>query len=151
MQHDVRRLISDLNDHLAPLSPPEFEFQLTVDEMAEPNTTVLIARDANHTAVGCGALKVHNATLGEVKRMFAVPESRGTGVGSRILDTIIAMARERSLQWLMLETGVGPAFDDAWRLYKSRGFTQRGPFLEYPDSEWNAYFELHLGGDSTRR
>jgi putative acetyltransferase len=44
----------------------------------------------------------------------------------------------------MLETGSGFGFGPAWRLYERRGFTRCGPFLDYPDSEWSAYFELRL-------
>ena len=146
LQDDVRRLIAALNEHLHPLSPPEFQFQMTVDEMADSDTTVFVARAASGAAVGCGALRIHGDGLGEVKRMYTVPEARGAGVGSSVLDAIIAEARANSLNWLMLETGAGAGFAGAWALYRRMGFTPRGPFLDYPDGEWSAYFELRLNG-----
>ena len=77
LQDDVRRLVADLNDHLLPLSPVEFQFKMTVEQMAGADTTVFVARDAAGRAVGCGALKVHSTELGEIKRMFTEPQVRG--------------------------------------------------------------------------
>lgn len=148
LNDEMRALIAALNEYLRPLSPPEFQFQMTVDEMAEPDTTVFVARNGSGRAVGCGALKMHAGGLGEVKRMFTVPEARGAGVGSEILAAIIARARSAGLTWLMLETGAGAGFAVAWALYERNGFTRRGPFLNYPASQWSAYFELDLRGSA---
>lgn len=143
-QDDVCALIEALSEHLRPLSPPEFQFGLTLDEMTEPETTVFVARDPSGRAVGCGALKRHADDFGEVKRMFTRPEARGAGVGSSVLEAIVSYARAQGLRRLLLETGVGPGFACAWRLYLRTGFMRRGPYLDYPDSEWSAYFERDL-------
>lgn len=144
LQDDVLGLVEQLNAHLVPLSPLEFQFKMTVEQMAEPHTTLFVARDDDGTAVGMGALKVHSADLGEVKRMFTVPQVRGQRVGSALLQAIIGLAREKRLPMLMLETGTGDGMAEAHRLYTRSGFTPRGPFLDYPDSEWSAFFELPL-------
>lgn len=75
-QNDVRMLIAGLNQHLLPLSPLEFQFKMTAEEMAEPGTTVFVGRDADGHALGCGAAMVHQQDLGDVKRMFTLPEAR---------------------------------------------------------------------------
>jgi putative acetyltransferase len=147
LQDDVRRLVAKLNDHLLPLSPLEFQFKMTVEQMAESNTTLFVARDESGRAVGMGALKVHSAELGEVKRMFTDPEVRGQRIGSALLNAIVALAREKGLPTLMLETGTGPGMAEAHRLYTRSGFVTRGPFLDYPDSEWSAFFEMPLHED----
>ncbi|HEV7345374.1 MAG TPA: GNAT family N-acetyltransferase [Devosia sp.] len=144
LQDDVRALVAKLNEHLLPLSPPEFQFKMTVEQMAGSDTMVFVARDEAGQAVGMGALKVHSAELGEVKRMFTEPEVRGQRVGSALLEAIVELARQKGLQTLMLETGTGPGFDGAHRLYSRSGFTTRGPFLDYPDSEWSAFFEMPI-------
>lgn len=149
LQDDVRGLVEKLNAHLLPLSPPEFQFKMTVEQMAGADTTVFVARDENGQAIGCGALKVHSAGLGEVKRMFTDPEVRGKRVGSALLAAIEALAAEKGLSQLMLETGTGPGFDAAQRLYTRSGFTVRGPFLDYPDSEWSAFFEKPVRQEQT--
>ena len=66
LQDDVRMLIGELNAALLELTPPEFCFHMTVEEMATPQTTVFVARD-NGEAVACGALKRHPGGIGEVK------------------------------------------------------------------------------------
>ncbi|SDG78639.1 GNAT family N-acetyltransferase [Pelagibacterium luteolum] len=144
LQDEVRALIAALNDYLTPLSPEEFQFKMTVEQMAEPHTTVFIARDNEGRAVGCGALKVHDAAFGEVKRMFTLPEVRGQRAGSAILNTIEEAAREKGLSKLMLETGARDTMEPAHRLYERSGFVARGPFLDYPDSPYSAFFEKAL-------
>ncbi|GAB5427140.1 MAG: GNAT family N-acetyltransferase [Devosia indica] len=144
LQDDVRALVAQLNDHLLPLSPLEFQFKMTVEQMADSATTLFVARNAAGKAVGMGALKMHGPELGEVKRMFTLPEVRGQRVGRLLLERIVDLARERKLPVVMLETGTGEGMAEAHRLYTRYGFTPRGPFLDYPDSEWSAFFELNL-------
>ena len=144
LQDDVRALVAQLNDHLLPLSPLEFQFKMTVEQMADSATTLFVARDAAGKAVGMGALKMHGPELGEVKRMFTLPEVRGQRVGRQLLEQIVDLARERKLPVVMLETGTGEGMAEAHRLYTRYGFVPRGPFLDYPDSEWSAFFDLNL-------
>jgi putative acetyltransferase len=122
----------------------EFQFKMTVEQMADTNTTLFVARDETGKAVGMGALKVHSPALGEVKRMFTDPEVRGKRIGSALLDAIVGLAREKGLPVLMLETGTGEGMAEAHRLYTRSGFKPRGPFLDYPDSEWSAFYEMPL-------
>jgi putative acetyltransferase len=91
-----------------------------------------------------GALKVEGPDLAEVKRMFTRPEVRGRRVGSALLEAIEVLARDKGIAVLKLETGTGPGFDPAHRLYVNAGFVLCGAFLDYPDSEWSAFFEKRL-------
>ena len=79
-----------------------------------------------------GALKVETPELAEVKRMFTLPEVRGQRVGSALLAAIEALAREKGIAVLMLETGEGEGFVPAHRVYTKGGFTRCGAFLDYP-------------------
>ena len=144
LQDDVRGLVEQLNAHLQPLSPPEFQFKMTVEQMAGTDTSVFVARDETGRAIGMGALKVHSPDLGEVKRMFTLPVVRGQRVGSALLEAIVALARDKGLAQLMLETGGSADMPEAHRLYQRSGFVARGPFLDYPDSQWSAFFEMPL-------
>lgn len=144
LQDDVRGLVEALNAHLAPLSPLDYQFGIGVEAMAEPGMTVFVARDAAGQAVGCGALKAHDTTLGEVKRMFTRPEMRGQGVGRAMLDAIVDGAKRQGLSRIVLETGATEKFEPAWRLYETAGFSRCGAVLDYPDSGWSAFFERAL-------
>jgi len=141
LQDDVRTLIAELNTALLELSPPEACYHLTVDQMAEPAVTVWIARDGG-TVIGCGALKRHSDTVGEVKRMFTRPEWQGQGVARLILGEIEAAAEREGLAMLVLETG--DRHPAAWALYEKAGFSRCGPVLDYPASPYSVFYQKQL-------
>jgi putative acetyltransferase len=144
LQDDVRVLVAELNAYLVPLTPREFQFQLTVEQMAEPGVTLFVAREAEGRAVGMGALKDHGGGLGEVKRMYTLAEVRGRRIGRQILDRIEALARQKRITRLVLETGEAPGFEPAWRVYERGGFTACGVVLDYPDSGYSRFYEKKL-------
>jgi putative acetyltransferase len=141
LQDDIRTLIAELNAVLLELTPPEYCSHLTVEQMAEPGVTVWIAREDGR-AVACGALKIHTAQTGEVKRMYTQPALQGRGIGKRILAEVMAKARAEGLTELVLETGhQHPA---AWAVYEQAGFTRCGPVLDYPDSDYSVFYRNAL-------
>jgi putative acetyltransferase len=144
LQDDVRMLVAELNAYLIPLTPREFQFQLTVEQMADPKVTVLVARDTAGRSVGMASLKDHDGELGEVKRMFTLPEVRGQRVGSQLLQRVEALAREKGLARLVLETGEAPGFEPAYRVYERGGFTVCGAVLDYPDSGYSRFYEKKI-------
>ena len=141
LQDEVRVLVAELNATLLELTPPEFVFHLTVEQMAEPDTTVFIARE-DGAAVACGALKRHGDGIGEVKRMYTRPSHRGRKIGAMIVERIEAVARGEGLKQLVLETG--DRHPAAWTVYERAGFTRCGPVLDYPDSKWSVFYEKTL-------
>ncbi len=147
LQDDVRTLVAALNAHLLPLSPIEFQFKMTVEQMAGTDTTLFVARDDSGAAIGCGALKLHDGGIGEVKRMYTVPEVRGQRVGSLLLEAITGLAEAKGVKRLVLETGEGPGFEGAFRLYESSGFRQCGVVLDYPDSAWSRFYDKSMDGE----
>jgi len=142
LRPQVRELIAELNAYLLSLTPAEHCSHMTAEEMAEPSTTVFLARTPAGRAIGMGALRRAGDGVGEVKRMFTRPEARGQHVGSAILDAIIDLARNEGIATLVLETG--DRHPEAWRLYESRGFTRCGPVLDYPDSQWSVFYTKPL-------
>lgn len=141
LQDDVRTLVAELNEALLALTPPEFCFHMTVEEMAGPDTTVFIARDGGQ-AVACGALKRHVDGIGEVKRMYTRPSHRGRKLGALIVERIEALACKEGLRQLVLETG--DRHPAAWTVYERAGFRRCGPVLDYPDSKWSVFYEKKL-------
>ena len=141
LQDDVRALIAELNAVLLELTPPEFCYHMTVEQMADPTTTVWIARQDGE-AVGCGALRRIGEGAGEVKRMFVRPALQGSGIAGRIVAEIEALARAERLERLVLETG--DRHPAAWRVYERAGFNRCGPFGDYPDSGYSVFYEKPL-------
>ena len=143
LQDDVRALVAELNAYMIPLTPGQFQFQLTVEQMAEPTVTLFVARDSGK-AVGMGALKDHGDGVGEVKRMYTLPEVRGKRVGSQLLQKVEALARQKRIARLVLETGEAPGFEPAYRVYERGGFTVCGAVLDYPDSGHSRFYQKKL-------
>ena len=141
LSDDVRRLVAALNETALKLTPREFTHHLTVEQMAGPDMTLYVAR-ADGEAVAMGALRRHPGGIGEVKRMYTMPDHQGRGIGGRILAEIEAQARRDGLTSLVLETGNN--FDAALRVYQRGGFRSCGPVLDYPPSPYTAFFEKPL-------
>jgi putative acetyltransferase len=144
LQDDVRAMVADLNATMIPLTPREFQFQLTVEQMADPSINVFVARDELGKHVGMGSLKDHGGGLGEVKRMFTLPEVRGQRVGSQLLQRIEDLARKKGISRLVLETGEAAGFEAAYRVYERGGFTTCGAVLDYPDSGFSRFYEKKI-------
>jgi len=144
LQDDVRAMVADLNATMIPLTPREFQFQLTVEQMAEPSVTVFVARDEAGRPVGMASLKDHGGGVGEVKRMFTLPAVRGQRVGSQLLQRLEDLAREKKLSRLVLETGEAAGFEAAYRVYERGGFSVCGRVLDYPDSGFSRFYEKKI-------
>ena len=71
--------------------------------------------------IGCVLLRPLQsiASAGECKRLYVVPEHRGEGFASLLMDFVEGFATER-LDWIYLDTG--PNFTAAQSLYSSRGY-----------------------------
>ncbi|WP_310619528.1 GNAT family N-acetyltransferase [Flexibacterium corallicola] len=137
LQKDVVALVERLTDELHELTPADACHHLTPEQMKEAGTTVFVARN-DGVAVACGALKVHSSAVGEVKRMFTSRQARGLGAGRKILNEITALAKEKGLSELVLETGWN--YEAALHLYESEGFTRCGPILDYPEHPESVFY-----------
>ena len=102
---------------------------------AADSVVFLVARDAAGGALGCGGLRRLDATSGEVKRMYVVPQCRGTGVATGLLRALEQQAR--ALGWTVLRLETGTAQPDAMRFYEREGYTaieNYGPYAGSPIS-----------------
>ncbi|MBC8064255.1 MAG: GNAT family N-acetyltransferase, partial [Chlorobia bacterium] len=70
--------------------------------------------------VGCGAFRILEDGLGEVKRMYVPPEYRGRGIARGVLQEIERWSVELGIRRLQLETGA--ELPDARRLYEGSGY-----------------------------
>ena len=76
--------------------------------------------------------------------MHTVESARGQGVGRRMIEHLIAVARDAGYRCLSLETGSMAEFAPARSLYASAGFEPCEPFGDYRDSPNSTYMTLHL-------
>lgn len=107
----------------------------------------LVARDTDGTPLACGGLRLlADDVLGpgvvEVKRMYAAPEARGTGVAAAVLRALEDEARRLGAPRLVLETG--PAQPDAIRFYRREGYEPIPLFGAYVGSDVSVCFGRSL-------
>ena len=96
---------------------------------------VVIAYE-NDIAIGCGAIKKHEDSTAEIKRMFILPQIRGKGFASKILKELEKWASELSFNKCILETGIKQV--EAIALYNKNGYaliSNFGPYLGVNESK----------------
>ena len=81
-------------------------------------------------AAGCVALRPFDATRGEFKRLYVRPAWRGQGLGVKLLDWVIAEARERGFRELVADTM--PVMTSALAMYDRAGFERTEPYAAEP-------------------
>jgi putative acetyltransferase len=79
----------------------------------------------------------------EIRKMYLLREARGRGLGRVLLEELIALAKERHFQCVMVETA--SALREAISLYRKRGFV---PFAhDHLARRCDQAYVLHLAGD----
>ena len=110
-------------------------------EYVPPDGRLLLASE-NQKVAGCIALRKIGDGTCEMKRLFLRPDFRGKGLGRKLVESIIAEAKEIGYQRMRLDT-LPPKMNDAIALYRSLGFKEIEPY--YPNPVPGAKFmELHL-------
>lgn len=99
----------------------------------------LLAQE-NAVAVGCVAVRELSAGIGEIKRMYARPGTRG--VGAQLLCALEQHARERGFQTLWLETR--KINQRAVDFYQRNGFRIRENYGNYIGRSEAVCFEKTL-------
>ncbi len=130
-------------DEMHQFSPPGTVHALDLDRLRRPEITFFSAWIDN-TLAGCGALKQLDPSHGEVKSMRTAAAHLRRGVAAAILTHIISVARARNYTRLSLETGSGPPFAAALRLYERFNFRPWDPFADYTPTPFNRFFTLDL-------
>ena len=107
----------------------ERELATLPGDYAPPGGRLLIAWH-HEKPVGCIALRRVDATTGEVKRLYVRPEARGRRTGRRLVEQVIAAARQNGYRRLVLDTL--PQMAEAQVLYRSFGFTEVPAYYANP-------------------
>jgi ribosomal protein S18 acetylase RimI-like enzyme len=80
--------------------------------------------------VGCGAVKLKGKQPAEFKRMWIAKESRGLGLGKRLLDVLENQARMAGASAVRLETN--RTLTEAISMYRRSGYVEIEPFNDEP-------------------
>lgn len=141
-QPEVLRLIAELDAYQAALYPPESNHGIDLAALGQPNVLFAVARDAQGSACGCGAI-VLAGKVGELKRMFVRPVHRGLGIGKALLAFLEAEALRSGCTQLMLETGIRQT--GALGLYARCGYARCSPFASYSNDPLSVFMQKQLG------
>jgi GNAT superfamily N-acetyltransferase len=99
------------------------------DELTPPRGLVLIARRGG-VAVGCGAVKLGQPTIAEIKRMWVAPHMRGRGIGRQLLAALEARALAAGKSVARLDSN--ERLQAALAMYDAHGYTRVAPFNAEP-------------------
>jgi ribosomal protein S18 acetylase RimI-like enzyme len=135
----IEQYFAELNARFETGFDPAESIPADADELTPPAGALLIAR-LNGRAIGCGALKFHPDAPAELKRMWVAPESRGLGLGRRLLDELEKHARAAGATVVRLETN--RALKEAIQLYRSTGYREVAAFNSEPYA--HHWFEKNL-------
>ena len=88
--------------------------------MFEPPDGVFLVTRVDGRAVACGGVCRFDDARAELKRMYVLPASRGTGLGRQMLEALEVEARRLGYSGIVLETGNRQP--EALGLYTSAGY-----------------------------
>lgn len=105
------------------------------DDLQGDSGVFVVASDGE-AAVACAGVRFVGA-VGELTKVFTLPEHRGRGVGSSLLRHVEDVCRDRGITLLRLDTRAELA--EACALYERLGFVRVAPFNDDPYSDrWYA-------------
>jgi len=111
-------------------------FQSFEEELAElpgkyapPGGGLWLAVDGQDVA-GCVALRRIDADRCEIKRLFVRSNQRGSGLGRRLAEHVLAAAKEFGYRHILLDTL--PTMTAAIAMYRALGFADVKPYCHNP-------------------
>jgi GNAT superfamily N-acetyltransferase len=118
----IRTLFREYADSLGfSLDFQDFEGELAAlpGFYAPPGGALLLAT-VDGAPAGCAGLRPLEDSIGELKRVYVRPDARGHGIGRRLTETILAIARDAGYERIRLDTA--PGLEIAHGLYERMGF-----------------------------
>ena len=128
---DFRILVKLLDEDLRFRDGNEHAFYTQFNKIDKIKYAVIAYQNAQ--ALGIGALRQYEADCMEVKRMFVLPEHRGTGIAQAILSALELWAKELGFSTCILETGKKQP--EAIGLYQKSGYAIIPNYGQYVNVE----------------
>jgi DNA-binding MarR family transcriptional regulator/GNAT superfamily N-acetyltransferase len=108
---------------------PSLSLSADARELTAPAGALIVAR-LHGNPIGCVALKFHNKSPAELKRMWVSPSARGLGVGRRLIDEAEKHAWQTGARVIRLETN--RTLHEAIALYRRSGYVEVDAFSAEP-------------------
>ena len=89
-----------------------------------PTRLALVTQEDGSSALAAFLVARHSPPEWELENIVVAPEVRGTGIGKKLMDTLLVQARQTSSDAVLLEVRESNAA--ARRLYEKLGFRETG-------------------------
>ncbi len=129
---EVRELIIEYTQRLGRdlgFQDLEEELRDPAKKYTPPEGELLVAIDTGEV-LGMVAYHRHSDTRCEMKRLFVRPEGRGRRIGDRLVEEIMARAKEAGYEEMVLDTLI--PLKPAIHLYEKYGFRKCDPYYYNP-------------------
>ena len=137
---DALALVAELSAVLAAITGASGQASFGVSDVRVPRACFAVARDTAGSAVGCGALRPLESDVGEVKRMYARPGTRG--VGAAVLHFLEREAA--GLGYAALRLSTRRVNERAVAFYERHGYARIDGYGRYAGSEVSVCFEKRI-------
>jgi GNAT superfamily N-acetyltransferase len=137
---DFINLVKLLDSYLKVIDGKEHKFYNQFNK-TDTLKNVVIAYQAKK-AIGCGVFKKLNNNSVEIKRMFTLPETRGKGIATKILEALEIWAKELTYKSCVLETG--KRMNYAVNFYSKNNYNLIPNYGQYKDVENSMCFKKEL-------
>jgi putative acetyltransferase len=137
---DFVALVRELDIYLAEKDGKDHAFYASYNKIA--TLKFVIVAYENDLPVGCGAIREFGAGEMEVKRMYTLPQCRGKGIATKILNELEQWAAELGYSKCILETGKRQ--HEAIALYKKCGYKIIPNYGQYSRMGYSVCFEKEM-------
>lgn len=138
--NDFMQLVTLLDADLRVRDGDEHEFYAQFNKIDQIRHVIVAYRDEK--PVGCGAIKPYDDSTLEIKRMFVLPELRGAGIASQVLNALERWAAELGYEKCILETGVKQP--EAIALYTKNNYNRIPNYGQYKNAKSSVCFQKQL-------
>ena len=112
------------------------------DELKSAFNGVFLVARRDGTPIACGGMLFLDDATGEVRRVYARPEERGSGVARALMAELERAASERGCSRILLETG--DRQPRAMRFYETLGYTRIPLYGEHVGKPWARCYEKRI-------
>jgi ribosomal protein S18 acetylase RimI-like enzyme len=109
---------------------PDRTSTVTPAELVPPHGTFVVVEEDGRPVAGGGIRRLEDG-VGEIKRMYVIPDARGRGHARRVLDALEAAAADLGYRRLRLDTA--QSMTTAMAMYRRAGYR------DIPDYNGNSY------------
>lgn len=118
----IREVFDELNIPKVGTAYADPYLDLMFEEYTKPKSAYFVVEKNEKIIGGAGVAHLLNEaeTICELQKMYFLPEARGLGIGSQMMEICLQTARDFGYEKCYLETM--PFMHDAQKLYKKSGF-----------------------------